>query len=203
MPFIVSCVWRLVQQAGRWIRDRASEQRRVLPSGWWMEEVREVRGPPAHLRMTLLGIVLRSAATGCFTSTGLGFLAKIHDRPLQECGQAEGTQCVYVCVCVKSCWRYNLCVRLCTLWIYICVHNKCCNCYLCQTVDLPILLNLDWELTLEDDLVGPLKGSQGLSCKTHKFVMREKRTSIRKEHWPEQLYYCQRFTLCFIPDCHS
>lgn len=32
----------------------------------------------------------RSAATGCFTSTGLRFLAKIHDCPLQECGEAEG-----------------------------------------------------------------------------------------------------------------
>lgn len=56
-------------------------------------------------------------------------------------------------------------------------------------MDLPVLLNLDGELTLEDDLVGVLKGSRGSSCKKYKFVMRERRTSISKEHWPEQLYY--------------
>lgn len=74
---------------------------------------------------------------------------------------------------------------------------------LCCTVAFPILSNQDGELTLEDDLVGAMKGSRGLSCKKCKFVMRERRTRIRKEHWPEQLYYCQRFTLHFIPKCHS
>lgn len=48
-----------------------------------------MQGFPAHPGMTLLGIggVLaraRSAGAG-----GLGFLVKIHDRPLQECGQAD------------------------------------------------------------------------------------------------------------------
>lgn len=66
-----------------------------------------------------------------------------------------------------------------------------------------LLSNQDRVLTPEDDLVGAVKGSGGLSCKKCKFVMRERRTSIRKEHWPEQLYYCQRFTLHFIPHCHS
>lgn len=28
---------------------------------------------------------------------------------------------------------------------------------------------------------------------------RERETRIRKKHWPEQLYYCERFTLHFIP----
>lgn len=74
---------------------------------------------------------------------------------------------------------------------------------LCQSADLPKLLNLDGGLTLEDDLVGAQKDSRGSSRKKYKFVMRERRTGIRKEHWPEQLYYCQRFTLYFIPNCHS
>lgn len=76
-----------------------------------------MRGPPAHLRMTLLGIVLRSAATGCFTSAGLGFLAKIHDRPLQECGQAEGTQCV--CVCKKLLEVHFVCQAVQALNLYL------------------------------------------------------------------------------------
>lgn len=49
----------------------------------------------------------KSAATGCFTSTALRFLAKIHDRPLQECGQTEGTVCESVsmrmCVLLEVC----------------------------------------------------------------------------------------------------
>lgn len=36
----------------------------------------------------------RSAAKGLFTSAGgFRFLVKIHGRPLQECGQAEGSVC--------------------------------------------------------------------------------------------------------------
>lgn len=45
----------------------------------------------------------RSAATACFTSSGRRFLAKIHDCPLEECGQAKGAMCVCVCVCVVMC----------------------------------------------------------------------------------------------------
>lgn len=51
----------------------------------------------------------RSAATSCFTSTELRFFAKIHDRPLLECGQAGNSVCVYVqkmrevSLCVGSC----------------------------------------------------------------------------------------------------
>lgn len=42
---------------------------------------------------------------------------------------------------------------------------------------------------------------QSWTClvKKFEFVERERRIRIRKEHWPEQLYYCQRFTLHFIP----
>lgn len=62
-------------------------------------------GSPAHPGMTLLGIggVLPQAALPAQDS---GFLAKIHDRPLQECGQAEGT----VCVCVQKLSEVCLCV---------------------------------------------------------------------------------------------
>lgn len=45
----------------------------------------------------------RSAATDCFTSSELRFLAKIHDCPLQECGQATGTVCVCVCLSLHVC----------------------------------------------------------------------------------------------------
>lgn len=62
----------------------------------------------------------RSAATGCFTSTGFRFLAEIHDRPLQECGQAEGTVCVnvYACVCVQK-MRVGRAQRVCSAFIRV------------------------------------------------------------------------------------
>lgn len=44
-------------------------------------------GSPAHPEKDFIGY-RRSAATGCFTSSRLRFLAKIHDCLLQECGQA-------------------------------------------------------------------------------------------------------------------
>lgn len=57
---------------------------------------------------------------------------------------------------------------------------------------------------LSPDTLGGLSGSTerrpgACLVKKYKFVERQRRTGIRQEHWPEQLYYCQRFTLHFIP----
>lgn len=42
-----------------------------------------------------------SAAKGCFNGREFRFLVKIHDCPLQECGQAE------LCVCILMIYAYN------------------------------------------------------------------------------------------------
>lgn len=50
------------------------------------------QGFPAHPGMTLLGIggvLAKAAAPSAAGGLRRRFLVKIHDRPLQECGQAE------------------------------------------------------------------------------------------------------------------
>lgn len=144
-------------------------------------------GSPAHPGKDFIG-GRRSASTECFTSTGLRFLVEIHDRPLQECGQEGGI----VCMCVFN--------NMSTFCIYVCTPK---DVFVLGRGPPKTLKPGRRELTLEGDLVGALKDSRGSSCKKYKFAMRERRTSIRKEHWSERLYYCQRFTLYFIPNCHS
>lgn len=159
-------------------------------------EVREVCVIPAHPAMTLLGI------------GGALPQAALPHHTIQTPSQDSRSSCTgmrsgkWNCVRKMRAGHRQRVVN--ERIMHSCgVYDVCCfSPGGCSHAAL-LLSNQDGVLTPEDDLVGAVKGSGGLSCKKCKFVMRERRTSIRKEHWPEQLYYCQRFTLHFIPHCHS
>lgn len=115
-------------------------------------------GSPAHPGTTLLGI------GGVLPQAALPVQIPGQDSWLPFSGMWSGKG-KYVCVrerCERCLlWRTKHMSKIC---IHVCAYYVCCHTCGC-VCSRPALLNLDWKLTLEDDLVGAVKGSWGLSCK--------------------------------------